>query len=351
MTDVDEVGEAPVTADASPEKKFFIYMLVKDIELLPAILDLVDNSVDAARARAADLEDPDDLSSFQIDIEARPSHFLITDNCGGLDLEKAETYAFRFGRPENAPGRPDAVGQFGVGMKRALFKLGKDFVVTSTSDRSRFVLPINVDAWLADPDPHWKFVFSDAERDYEPASDEVLGTAIRVNELHATVAEDFGSNLLQGRMRLDLEVRHQAALEAGLAVVLNDVSLRETRPELALSADVTPVHIEMDIQTDEGTVHLSLYAGIVKPDDDDEADDDDAEQFDFAPKAGWYLFCNDRLLLAADRSETTGWGDGATPTTLNIATFVDTPISREIRRCFPGIRRRPALTEIVACFA
>lgn len=37
------------TVDAGAEKRFFIEMLTKDIELLPAIVDLVDNSVDGAR--------------------------------------------------------------------------------------------------------------------------------------------------------------------------------------------------------------------------------------------------------------------------------------------------------------
>ena len=43
----DEAEEA--AADASPAKRFFIYMLIKDIELIPSVVDLVDNSVDAAR--------------------------------------------------------------------------------------------------------------------------------------------------------------------------------------------------------------------------------------------------------------------------------------------------------------
>src|ERR1051326_5430154 len=109
--------------DASPEKRFFIHMLVKDIELIPAVLDLVDNSVDGARGIRGD-ERFDDL---WVRLNIGPERFAITDNCGGIDIGTARSYAFRFGRPWDAVGVPGSVGQFGVGMKRALFKLGRAF--------------------------------------------------------------------------------------------------------------------------------------------------------------------------------------------------------------------------------
>src|SRR4051812_25735665 len=99
-------------------------MLTRDIELLPAIIDLVDNSVDGARATT-----PGDLSSHRIDIVADADIFRISDDCGGIDIDVARDYAFRFGRPEGHTGTDHSVGQFGVGMKRALFKLGSVFSV------------------------------------------------------------------------------------------------------------------------------------------------------------------------------------------------------------------------------
>ena len=34
--------------DASPTKGFFIYMLTRDIDVKPAIVELIDNSIDGA---------------------------------------------------------------------------------------------------------------------------------------------------------------------------------------------------------------------------------------------------------------------------------------------------------------
>ena len=35
--------------DASPTKSFFIYMLTRDIDVRPAIVELIDNSIDGAK--------------------------------------------------------------------------------------------------------------------------------------------------------------------------------------------------------------------------------------------------------------------------------------------------------------
>ena len=48
-------------------------------------------------------------------------------------------YAFRFGRPGNVVPAKYATGKFGVGMKRALFKLGERFRIESATATSHSV--------------------------------------------------------------------------------------------------------------------------------------------------------------------------------------------------------------------
>ena len=70
-------------------------------------------------------------------LEFDKEKFVISDNCGGFGKEAARRYAFKFGRPDQSTRTPHSIGQFGVGMKRALFKFGRHFVVKSqTSDES-----------------------------------------------------------------------------------------------------------------------------------------------------------------------------------------------------------------------
>ena len=62
-------------------------------------------------------------------------------------MDTAQKYAFRFGRPEDAPPTTETVGRFGVGMKRALFKMGKMFEVESKTNDDHFQVDVNVADW------------------------------------------------------------------------------------------------------------------------------------------------------------------------------------------------------------
>ena len=119
----------PKRVNASPTKEFFIYMVTRDIPLTRAILDLVDNSVDGARR----MRPNGNFNDLWVRIELQKDHCKIADNCGGIPVDIARNYAFRFGRPKDAPLTPGSVGQFGVGMKRTFFKLGRHFTVYSTT--------------------------------------------------------------------------------------------------------------------------------------------------------------------------------------------------------------------------
>src|SRR2546427_11930787 len=127
--------------NASPTKEFFIHMLTRDIQLTPAILDLVDNSFDGARG----LRPRGNYEGLWVRMEMSSEKCDIADNCGGIPVDIARDYAFRFGRPKEAKGTPGSMGQFGVGMKRTFFRLGRHFVVRSTTTESRFTVDEDVD--------------------------------------------------------------------------------------------------------------------------------------------------------------------------------------------------------------
>ena len=111
--------------NGSPSKELFITMLTRDITLIDAISDLVDNCVDGA----IKLRRKRKFTGLEVDITVNGNCFNIKDNCGGIDKDLAQNYAFRFGRPSKTPQIDYSVGQFGIGMKRALFKMGKHFEI------------------------------------------------------------------------------------------------------------------------------------------------------------------------------------------------------------------------------
>ena len=82
------------TVNANPTKEFFISMLTRDIDIKAAILELIDNSIDGAKR----LRPEGDYRNLYIKIDFDKDHFLIQDNCGGMGIDIATEYAFRFGR-------------------------------------------------------------------------------------------------------------------------------------------------------------------------------------------------------------------------------------------------------------
>src|SRR5690606_35968149 len=134
-------------AEAVPTKQFFVSMLTRDISLADAILDLVDNCLDGA-LRLAD-GSPVDYSKHYVEIVLAAEHFSIKDNCGGIPRDIARNYAFKMGREpdDERDSEDETIGMYGVGMKRAIFKMGRDALVRTRHGDDSYAVPIPP-SWL-----------------------------------------------------------------------------------------------------------------------------------------------------------------------------------------------------------
>jgi hypothetical protein len=274
--------------DADPTKDFFISMLVKDIGTTRAIIDLVDNCVDGARR----LRPNGKYDGLKITIETTKQHFKISDNCGGIPVDLAKHYAFRFGRPANMEATPYSVGLFGVGMKRAFFKLGKNFRIESTTQTSKFVVAEDVEKWKLRDEWNFEFVELEQNRKRVPLSE--TGTVIVVGSLHGSIAESFSLDAFKTRLATELAVAHIDPTTKGLDIVFNGVPLKQQSLLLFESRSLKSAHRRFVFHQGSERVKVRLYAGIAESD---------------PSAAGWYVFCNGRLVLAADQDIVTGWGE------------------------------------------
>jgi hypothetical protein len=278
------------TVRAGATKELFIDFLTKDLTIEQAVVDLVDNCVDGAKR----LRKNGKYDGLKIDLRLNGDTFEIDDNCGGIPVNIAREYAFRFGRPENLPPGPWSVGQFGVGMKRALFKLGGWFSVDSVAEESRFVLEVSVDKWRKDPKEPWEFRFKEVHEKMSTVPESKRRTKILVKSLREDVSSQFLLANFKIRLAKSIRSAHQVSISQGLQIRLDDQPLLAASVELLVSDNIHPGYMRSSLNgAGKVPVQLDMYTGIGNS----------------APtEAGWYLFCNDRLLLNADQTLVTGWG-------------------------------------------
>lgn len=280
------------TIQASPTKEFFIRMLTRDVLLTRAIIDLVDNSVDGAKRLRPD----GDFNGLHVIINFSAEDFRIEDNCGGITIATARDYAFRFGRPKNAPATTSSVGQFGVGMKRTFFKLGRFFRVESSTATSRFEMEVDVEEWLnqGGDTGSWHFDFKTIEEGIVIPPEDV-GTKIVVNRLRDEPKQSFQLHGFLRSLQQGLSEGHALVLAQGMEMSVNGVHLSHHPLELLQSSEIVPAYIEkIYYESDPNPVHVRLYCGISSRQKDE---------------GGWYVFCNGRMVLRADQGIMTGWGE------------------------------------------
>lgn len=269
--------------DASPTKSFFIYMLTRDIDVRPAIVELIDNSIDGAKK----IRNNTEYEGLFIKINMSQDKFIIEDNCGGIDIETAQKYAFQFGR--SSERESDSLGYFtgifGIGMKRALFKLGKKFEVSSTTRTEYFDLKVDVDEWINRPE--WEFEFDKVETGMNNSN---TGTKIIVEKLNTDIVNKFESEMFINSLIDYIQKYRTVEAENGLDIEVNNIAIDYGKEKLLKSKDIQPY--EKQIIDDSGKI--TIIAGITNKGEPN--------------KAGWYIYCNGRLVLYADKTELTGWG-------------------------------------------
>jgi len=257
--------------DASATKELFIEMITRDIALVPSIVDLVDNCADGARRMRGN-------ASYQglaarLDISA--SEFRLSDNCGGMSVDLARNVAFRFGRPPNTPPLKHSIGQFGVGMKRAIFKIGKYFRVESTTASSRFVIEQDVVAWAKIPE--WEYEFRELEEDGRFNSTQ-QGTTITITELHDGVAAEFALQDFVPQLKQEIKSRLRDPIARKLAITINAIPVDSEPLTLLASKELAPAYKELRFSaTGAKPVTVRLFCGL------------------------------GRLILEGDKTPATGW--------------------------------------------
>lgn len=292
-----------VAADASPEKRLFISLLTRDIPLVAAFLDLVDNSLNAAvepisqkLKTAADylgvLQDGEKVERKSVSISFTDREVRVEDNASGISAKTAEEHVFKFGRGADEGHHGDTLSVYGIGLKRALFKLGNKIEIRSDHVEGGFDLDLNVSTWAADRSQPWTFEIT--KRD--PVTSENCGTRITVTELYPDVRDRLIDGLFETQLREAIARTYAFYLAKFVNISVRGIDVDGFGIEIGQNH--ASEHLNFD------GVTCAITAGIGTP-----------QAGSFRDRSsGWFVFCNGRAVISADKSALTGWSTpGALP--------------------------------------
>lgn len=305
-----------IMANVNPTKGFFINMLTRDIELNDAILDLLDNCLDGVvRIRAKEGKDRDSRDfyrGFNAKIHITNTSFIIEDNCGGIPLNIAKDKAFRMGRDESAPREESAtVGIYGIGMKRAIFKIGRSAIVKSITPDDSFIVTIPKD-WETQVD--WTFPIEKINRN----GTEENGTRIEIRDINEAIGkqwseeghlESYISELIE-----HIKKSYSLIIERGFVVEVNGQTIDGEPVSFVWSEDDKGIKPYFYRYEKDG-VFVKVAVGFYAPPPTIDESDSMAEK---SPRrasadAGWTVICNDRVVLYNNKDHMTGWGENGVP--------------------------------------
>jgi hypothetical protein len=221
-------------ADASPSKELFIDMLTRDISISECILDLIDNSIHSL-ASEIDVMDhvikgtPVPKIKNKITIDFSASEFTLSDSCGGITLKDAESQVFLLGRPTYDTTQT-GLGLYGIGMKRAFFKIGKKILVRSQTTEEEFEVPIDVPAWKALPKV-WTFTIEKVKKCKAKQGSFFL----KVEDLNPATKQQFGMLPFKKILMDKVALAYALFIEAGLEIKVNGSPVRLELPPVGES--------------------------------------------------------------------------------------------------------------------
>ncbi|MCH2157282.1 MAG: ATP-binding protein [Oleiphilaceae bacterium] len=297
--------------EASPSKFFFMKMLTRDIELKAAILDLLDNCIDGAiRVLGPDHIEPSEnkYERFHAELSFDGDSITLKDNCGGITKEIAQQYAFKFGREDySRDANIPTVGMYGIGMKRAIFKIGTTCSIETRTSSDHFRVDIPLDWENSEYD--WSFPLTDLTQEEGECSEE--GTVITISGLHDSIRREiFGNNSsFIEDLKEEIATHYAYLIDQGFDINVGGTQIEPVQVYFALNNNIQPYVYEATIDD----VTISLIIGFREHMISEDEEEEEKEHQKKSQDAGWTIVCNDRVVVYRNKERVTGWGETPVP--------------------------------------
>ena len=261
---------------AVPEKRIF-WSIISDYGLKSGVCELIDNAIDIWIGSQRDYQ-----LIVEIEIDVDQQIIKIIDNSGGVseaNLPKLVTP----GGSQNDPNS-QSIGIFGVGSKRAGVALGQVFSIKTRYKSSNTFLMRVDDDWLKESG--WDIPV------YKVSNISKGSTEIEISHLRSPISNSDVEDLNN-----HLSSVYGIFLSSNLILKLNGEMVKPvTFDKWAYPPEVMPRKIGRTLNVEElGLLDVSIEAGLIT--------DRDAE----AANYGFYLYCNDRLILRHWKDRAVGY--------------------------------------------
>ncbi len=282
------------------DRNYVLSAFSADISTADSILDLIDNSIDAARRNIAQKNSPGDDSfslpdsyeGYEIRIDLNNDEITISDNCNGIEEETLENNAFRLGA--RTP-QEFSIGAYGVGLIRAFWKLGNGCELNTDTGNNAFILLFSKQS-IDDSD---NILADRVETTGRPHN------IIKITNLTPEVNIDVKDSEWKKRFAKRLSKVYGLCIHKGLKIQLGRDVIEGFCPQIR--SDLPDFSHEEEFETTSG-VQVKCQIGIHENYRyKDEKGWALRSNSSISNEFGWYIVCNDRVVLIADTSEAVGW--------------------------------------------
>jgi len=234
---------------------------------------------------------PCDADRPHVRVEFNAQRFRISDNCGGIDYKYALEDVFNFGH--STTRSKEYLGVYGVGMKRALFKMGDSFEIESKTVKNGFKCKLDVINWMNKDSEmdDWTIPLTELPAARTPNQ---AGTEIVVSRLKEEVANLLSSPRFESDLSKAIGRVYAFLVGKHLKISVNNVDVKPFSIPVGEPREGQSSYEEFK----QDGVKVRIFATLTSAGNESPTKEN----------SGWYVACNGRLVLVADTSEITGWG-------------------------------------------
>jgi len=285
-------------------QKYLEETLTTDITVLESIFDLIDNSIDAARDHLLQSKSstdkyglPKTYKGYKIHVRLSQKSICIRDNCLGINENTLSNRAFKIAEISD---HKFGIGQYGLGLKRALLKFGSCFGMSTD-----------------DGEYSYKMRFTNKELAMQSGikasmfkSTSIRKTLFIASDIKSDVRYELESELwLENALRM-LGIRYAAYIAKGLKISISCPHHQTFEkiigklPGIRKKSKLTTRNTSF---TNDGVtvfIESGIHSEYIFPTEDGHSL---TKNRDITDEYGLYFICNDRVIVAQSTEKEHGW--------------------------------------------